>query len=562
MKKTILLFTVISVLISANIYNQNVPNGGFENWTTVDLFDDPNDWNTGNTMLLMEGESLDMLTASKTEDSYSGDFALELISLVTDPPNEDTLFGYAICAGNIGGEGDTLIFKGGFPVSGNPDSLCGYFKYSIVPDDTAYILCAFKKDGIILLEEYFQITGEQSSFAINCFDVHADTLPVTIDSVVIAFACSDFNNPKPGSTLIIDSLWLAGISDTIPNHDFENWTFLSYEDPDEWTTTNSYYMIFVNDEVCATKSTDSYSGTYALKLENNFIEAAGMILSLATTSEDIFSFDPTVPMDFNPSSLQGYYKYSSTEPDTAMVAVFVYGYDELIEEEYWQFYGAQLEGAADYTFFEIPMGYPPGVVISSAGIMIVPGSNAFMGDTNIPGGVLFIDDLVFIDPCEGQYTDLIPYIDTTICEGDAVILDAGGGYIDYYWTTGETTQTVSVNSPGVYKVFVFTGSCILSDSVVVNVEICSSDRNMLNSNKSPKVYPNPGNGIYTIELPAHESEKISMHILDILGHEVYTDIIETKENIVSFDISNLEPGIYYLNIETGKSQYLYKILMK
>ena len=562
MKKTILIITVISVLINANIFSQNVPNGGFENWTTVDLFDDPDDWNTGNTQLMMESDSLDVLTASKTEESYSGNFALELISVVTDPPEEDTLFGYAICSGNIGGEGDTLIFNGGFPVSSNPDTLCGYFKYSIVPGDTAYILCAFKKDGVVLLEEYFQIFGEQSSYTKTCFDVHADTLPVTIDSVVIAFSCSDFNNPKPGSLLTIDSLWLTGISDTIPNHDFENWTFLSYEDPDEWTTTNNFYMIFGEETVAATKSTDSHSGTYALRLENNLIEAAGMILSLATTSDDIFSFEPTVPMSFNPSTLQGYYKYSSPEEDTAMVAVYVYGRDELIEEEYWQFFGIQLTEAADYTFFEVPMGYPAGVIISTAGIMIVPGSNAFIGDTNIPGGVLLVDDLEFIDPCECQYTDLIPFTDTTICEGDSVILDAGGGYVDYYWSTGANTQSISVNSPGVVKVFAFTGSCLLSDSVVVNVEFCPSGINLAYDNKSLKVYPNPGDGIFTIELPSRENEILTIHVIDILGHEVYSGIIETKENIARLDISELEPGIYYLNIESGKSKYLYKILMK
>jgi hypothetical protein len=565
MKKTILLFAVISIIINANIYNQNIPNGGFENWTYMELFDNPDDWNTGNTQILLESDSAEVFTANKTEDSYSGNSALELISVMTSPPDEDTIFGYAICAGNIGGEGDTLIYTGGFPVTDNPDSLCGYFKYSNVPGDTSFLLCAFKKDGLVVLEEIFPISGEQSSFALTCFDTHADTLPVTIDSIVIAFSCSNFRDPKPGSSLIIDSLWFAGITDTIPNYDFEDWTAVAFDDPDEWTTTNFLYMAFGNDSVCAKKSTDSYSGMYALQLDNIYIDAIGEILSLATTSEDIFGDDgpeATVPINFNPGSLQGYYKYSSPESDSAMVSVLLRGYDVLVNEEYEMWQGIQLTDTADYSMFEIPLGMPAGVVISHAGIIIMPGQSALMGDTNIAGSVLHIDDLELTDPCEGQYTDLIPFEDTTICSGDDVVLDAGAGYVDYFWTTGENTQTVSVNSPDVYWTFVFTGSCVLMDSVVVDVETCGSGIDENYSQQSIKVYPNPGDGLMTVEMPVAENELITLYVFDVLGHEIYSDNIETNNTTFKFDISGLEPGIYYLKIDTGKSQYLHKLFIK
>ncbi len=47
-----------------------------------------------------------------------------------------------------------------------------------------------------------------------------------------------------------------------------------------------------------------------------------------------------------------------------------------------------------------------------------------------------------------------------ICQGDAITLDAGAGpnYV-YLWSTGATTQTISVNTPGTYKVTITNGVC-------------------------------------------------------------------------------------------------------
>ncbi|WP_306641037.1 LamG-like jellyroll fold domain-containing protein [Sanyastnella coralliicola] len=42
--------------------------------------------------------------------------------------------------------------------------------------------------------------------------------------------------------------------------------------------------------------------------------------------------------------------------------------------------------------------------------------------------------------------------DQEICSGDEVILDAGAGFLNYLWSTGETTQTITVDSPGSYSV--------------------------------------------------------------------------------------------------------------
>jgi hypothetical protein len=57
-----------------------------------------------------------------------------------------------------------------------------------------------------------------------------------------------------------------------------------------------------------------------------------------------------------------------------------------------------------------------------------------------------------------------------ICSGETITLDAGYSDLDYFWSTGETTQTIQVNSPDSYGVEV-TNSCgTFSDYITVSLD--------------------------------------------------------------------------------------------
>jgi gliding motility-associated-like protein len=58
--------------------------------------------------------------------------------------------------------------------------------------------------------------------------------------------------------------------------------------------------------------------------------------------------------------------------------------------------------------------------------------------------------------------------DQGLCVGDSVILDAGGGFLSYIWSTTEISQTIDVYTSGIYSVTVAdAGFCPGIDSVVV-----------------------------------------------------------------------------------------------
>jgi gliding motility-associated-like protein len=58
--------------------------------------------------------------------------------------------------------------------------------------------------------------------------------------------------------------------------------------------------------------------------------------------------------------------------------------------------------------------------------------------------------------------------DLILCELDRHTLDAGPSHGDFLWSTGETTQTIHVNEPGLYWVQVVTPNCLVTDSIKVD----------------------------------------------------------------------------------------------
>lgn len=59
--------------------------------------------------------------------------------------------------------------------------------------------------------------------------------------------------------------------------------------------------------------------------------------------------------------------------------------------------------------------------------------------------------------------------DTSTCEGDTVILDAGNTGNNYLWSTGETTQNINITNSGTYWVQVSLNTCEKIDTITVTV---------------------------------------------------------------------------------------------
>jgi gliding motility-associated-like protein len=60
--------------------------------------------------------------------------------------------------------------------------------------------------------------------------------------------------------------------------------------------------------------------------------------------------------------------------------------------------------------------------------------------------------------------------DTILCPGSSLLLDAGNSGSTYLWSTGSTSQSISVSSTGIYWVTIDNGSCANSDSILVTLQ--------------------------------------------------------------------------------------------
>ena len=73
------------------------------------------------------------------------------------------------------------------------------------------------------------------------------------------------------------------------------------------------------------------------------------------------------------------------------------------------------------------------------------------------------------------------------------------------------------------------------------------------------VYPNPSNGIFTIDNQNNETYSVS--VTDIIGKVVYNSIITNLTN-KSIDLSKVESGVYSIEFENDGNSFVQKIIIE
>ena len=165
--------------------------------------------------------------------------------------------------------------------------------------------------------------------------------------------------------------------------------------------------------------------------------------------------------------------------------------------------------------------------------------------------------------------------DTSICQGDTIMLSATDGFVSYTWSGSEGTtgnlQTIEVSTGGYYSVLV-------ADSIGCNATAQTVQITLLDSTQSPcttinvsefeigsvMVYPNPNNGLFTIEIDDTKQKVLSIEILDPLGKQVYQKQFNKVNNriIENIDLSQLSQGIYMMNINTEEETLTKRITIQ
>ena len=208
-KLSLLAFLVSALFISPLVKAQNpIPNPGFENWTGGE----PNDWSTINRNLL--GTTFTAVTIDN-DNPQQGNASIKLETITKDV----FLFGPVTVPGLItlgeiilDIENQTASVDGGVPVSGKPESLNGWFRYSPAAGDLCIMgigLTRWNGTSRDTLSYDYLSLGSQP-------DWQTFTLPVNYliqaqpDTMNILFLSSNALSGVilEGSKLWLDNLWI------------------------------------------------------------------------------------------------------------------------------------------------------------------------------------------------------------------------------------------------------------------------------------------------------------------------------------------------------------------
>ncbi len=218
-KFTIVLTVLIAMTITT--YGQ-IPNSGFENWATVGSYENPTDWATMNASCAGP-----FYSCTKSTDHYPVSVGNYSIRVENNTSLTQMTGGYGIAIT------DTMAypFQPAFPIIGNPTSLCGYYQYNSMNNDSMFIRIVFFENSIMLGYNTF-ITGITTS-AWTSF-----TLPLTYpaaDSATLYISAyypsSQFDSPKGNSVLYVDNLSFDNLITSVSEQSFKNITFSLFPNP-------------------------------------------------------------------------------------------------------------------------------------------------------------------------------------------------------------------------------------------------------------------------------------------------------------------------------------------
>jgi PKD repeat protein len=162
--------------------------------------------------------------------------------------------------------------------------------------------------------------------------------------------------------------------------------------------------------------------------------------------------------------------------------------------------------------------------------------------------------------------------DSSFCAGQSVLLDATTpNALSYEWYPGgQTTPTITVDTSGfgigehMFIAFVTDiNNCTGSDTVMIEFQDCTGIGEAEEiSNIS--IYPNPGQGIFTLQLSTEKPLEINIIVYNNVGVTIYEEdnrMLSGTEKI-RIDLSDQPAGIYMLNVYNRNGKWIEKLIIR
>jgi hypothetical protein len=145
----------------------------------------------------------------------------------------------------------------------------------------------------------------------------------------------------------------------------------------------------------------------------------------------------------------------------------------------------------------------------------------------------------------------------------SLTLDAGPGGM-YLWSTGDSTQQITVTTTGQYWVIVDGGygtRCTAVDGIYVEWLIGINDPQPSNP---LMIFPNPTFGDITLALSEFTDTPLAVKIWTTQGQEMLHQQIpnDSQNKLYTFNIGHLPPGVYLIIIETSSGRIASRVVLE
>jgi hypothetical protein len=201
---------------------------------------------------------------------------------------------------------------------------------------------------------------------------------------------------------------------------------------------------------------------------------------------------------------------------------------------------------------------------SGNGITVDPFGNVYVTG--------YFDGTVDFDPGVGTF----PLVSTLNAEDVFIsILDNGGNFVNalafYGYATDRGAGIVLDNTQNIYATGSFNATVDFDpgpatfnmnsvggfDAYFVKIGALSNDVNEISARKDVRIFPNPADGIFTVQC---DTEITKVEIYNTLGEIIF--VSEIKNASRQFDLSEQPPGIYFITVQTEKSSVTSKIIIR
>lgn len=162
--------------------------------------------------------------------------------------------------------------------------------------------------------------------------------------------------------------------------------------------------------------------------------------------------------------------------------------------------------------------------------------------------------------------------DSTICPNDFLTLNAGEGFTEYYWSNGQTTQTVIItgldyaagSSRDISVVGVLDG-CTASGRMTLTIRNdCFIDINEKTNGNGLTILPNPNDGNFKLSFP--ETADLRKLIIStangIIVYEQSFGANSVNASEINFQLPSRLHGVFIISLQTKSAVYTSKLVIR